>query len=105
LLVETDIHVVPSRWDEPIGLTVLEGMAAGLAVVGTACGGIPEVIWNAGRLVPREDAHALAAVLEELIADPGQRVRLGAIARERALKLSWDATWAALIESGHGKAV
>lgn len=102
LLVETDIHVVPSRWDEPIGLTVLEGMAAGLAVVGTASGGIPEVIWKAGRLVPRDNAHALAEVLQELIGDAGQRVALGALAREEALKLSWDATWAALIESTTG---
>jgi glycosyltransferase involved in cell wall biosynthesis len=95
-----DIQVVPSRWDEPIGLTVMEGMASGLAVVASASGGIPEVLWDVGRLVPRENAEALATVLHELILDDAERRRLGTAARERAEELTWDATWAALRDAG-----
>jgi glycosyltransferase involved in cell wall biosynthesis len=95
-----DIQVVPSRWDEPIGLTVMEGMASGLAVVASASGGIPEVLWDAGRLVPRDNAEALATVLQELILDDAERVRLGNAARTRAEELTWDATWTALLEAG-----
>jgi len=95
-LAQTDIHVVPSRWDEPLGLTVLEGMSCGLAVVGTSVGGIPELLWRAGRLVPREDPEALADVLDELLVDEAQRAALGHAARARAVHLSWDRTWAEL---------
>ena len=42
------IHVVPSRWDEPFGLTTVEGMASGLAVVASRTGGSPEVVGEAG---------------------------------------------------------
>ena len=95
-----DIQVVPSRWDEPIGLTVMEGMASGLAVVASASGGIPEVLWDVGRLVPRDNAEALASVLHELLVDDAERGRLGIAARARAEDLTWDATWAALLGAG-----
>ncbi|MDT0186471.1 glycosyltransferase family 4 protein [Microbacterium sp. ARD31] len=88
-----DIHVVPSRWDDPMPLTVLEGMAAGLAVVASSSGGIPEVLWDVGRLVPRDDVGALASVLHGLLQDATERERLGRAARARAEELTWDATW------------
>lgn len=96
-LSRMDIQAVPSRWDEPIALTLLEGMAAGLAIVASASGGIPEVLWRAGCLVPRDSPHALAEVLGRLIADAGERRQLGAAARARAEVLTWDATWEALL--------
>lgn len=92
-LSRTDIHVVPSRWDEPCGLTILEGLASGQPVVGTATGGTPELLRGAGRLFPRDDADALADVLEELIRDPEARADLGRLARARAEALSWERTW------------
>ena len=38
-----NIIVVPSMWEEPFGLTVLEAMAAGVPLIATRSGGIPEV--------------------------------------------------------------
>ena len=99
-LARIDIQVVPSRWDDPMPLTVLEGMAAGLAIVASSSGGIPEVLWDVGRMVPRDNPEALAEVLHELLEDDAEQVRLGAAARARAEKLTWDATWAALREAG-----
>ncbi|MCC6190152.1 MAG: glycosyltransferase [Anaerolineales bacterium] len=77
-----DILTLPSLRD---GLpnALLEGMACARAVVATAAGGIPDALRDDenGRLVPINDAPALAAALAELVDDPGQRTRLGAQAR------------------------
>ncbi len=56
------VQVVPSRF-ESFGLVVLEAWAAGMSVVATSVGGLPEVVGDAGELVPGEDSSALAAAL------------------------------------------
>jgi glycosyltransferase involved in cell wall biosynthesis len=100
-LRRTQVHVVPSRWDEPFGLTLLEGMASGLAVVIPASGGLPEVAGRACEYFVREDPEDLADVLERLVAD-GPRVRaLGAEARSRAESLTWASTYAGLLARDH----
>jgi glycosyltransferase involved in cell wall biosynthesis len=60
-------------------------MAAGKAIVATRTGGIPDIIEDGvhGVLVPPRDAAATAAAIERLLADPEERARLGANARER----------------------
>ncbi|WP_454043023.1 glycosyltransferase family 4 protein [Cellulosimicrobium sp. Marseille-Q8652] len=98
-LRDADLHVVPSRWDEPFGLTTLEGMASGLATVGTATGGTPEILGEAGILVARDSPRALAHALDRLVLDRQERERRGAAARARAEELTWDRTWARLQES------
>lgn len=95
-LAATDVHVLPSRWDEPCSLALLEGMASGLPVVASATGGSPELLGGAGTLVPREDPAALARALEPLIGDRELRRDRGARAATRAQELSWDATWGRL---------
>ena len=92
-LAASDIHVTPSRWDEPCGLTTLEGLASGQAVVGSATGGTPELLDGAGLLFPRDDVDALADVLEGLIRDREARASWGARARARAESLTWEQTW------------
>jgi glycosyltransferase involved in cell wall biosynthesis len=87
------IHVVPSRWDEPFGLTTVEGMASGLAVIGSRTGGTPEVIGDAGILFENESTASLAQALTSLITDAGMAASLGRSARERALEFSWERTW------------
>ncbi len=79
-----DVHVVPSQ-AEPFGLSTLEGMAHGHAVIATASGGSPEILRHGvdGLLVPPGDPEALAAGLARLLADPALRERLGARARQR----------------------
>jgi glycosyltransferase involved in cell wall biosynthesis len=87
------IHVVPSRWDEPFGLVTLEGMASGLATIGSRTGGTPEVIGDAGMLFERDSETDLAACLESLVMDEELRRDYGRRARERAMRFTWDRTW------------
>ncbi len=63
---------------EGLGLTLVEALVAGSAVVGTPAGGIPEVVRHdeTGLLVPDGDAAALAAALGRLLNDPALRARL-----------------------------
>lgn len=84
-----DVAVVPSTWAEPSGLTVLEGMASGAALVASDIGGIPEQTGNAAFLVPPGDAAALAQVLAHL-ADDEEALRTARKAsREHALRRTW----------------
>jgi glycosyltransferase involved in cell wall biosynthesis len=72
---------------EPFGLSVLEAQATGVAVVGTAAGGIPDFVFDGdnGLLVPPRDVDALAKALERLVTDAELRARLAARGRATAL--------------------
>lgn len=64
---------------EGLPLAVIEAMAAGLPIVATAVGGVPELVdERVGRLAPPGDATRLAEALGELVANPHRRVELGA---------------------------
>ena len=69
LLRGADVVVIPSRWPDPCPLTVLEGMAAGAAVIGSDIGGIPETLRGPGLLVPPGSVPDLAEALAALAAD------------------------------------
>lgn len=96
-LRKLDVLVVPSRWEEPFALVVLEGMATGLPVVASRTGGVPEVIGDAGILFEPDDVDALREILDELLREPEKRRRLSVVARARALQFTWHATWDALV--------
>lgn len=64
------IGVVPSAWEEPMGLVAVELLAAGLIPVVAERGGLAENIGTVGRHFPNGDADALATVLAELLTDP-----------------------------------
>jgi glycosyltransferase involved in cell wall biosynthesis len=98
VLRQAHIHVTPSRWPEPFGLTTLEGMACGLATVASATGGSPEVVGDSGLLFENENPTALAEILTRLVCDEALRVRYGRLARERAEQLTWDKSWQRLKE-------
>ena len=70
VLAGLDVLAVPSVWWENSPLTVLEALAAGLPVVASQVGGIPELLPSseAGALVPPGDAGALAEVLGDIVA-------------------------------------
>ena len=85
LIPAFDIVAVPSHV-EPLGNATLEAMAAGVPVVGSRVGGIPEMVVDGvtGRLVPPRDPAALADALEGLLAVPDLRRACGLAARARA---------------------
>jgi glycosyltransferase involved in cell wall biosynthesis len=82
-LDRADIVVLPSR-SEALPLALLEALACGKPVVATCVGGIPEMIvcGENGMLVAVDDVAGLAAALQQLIADPALRDRLGMAARK-----------------------
>jgi glycosyltransferase involved in cell wall biosynthesis len=87
-----DLVVLPHRDAEQSGVLYV-ALAFAKPIVMSAVGGFGEVAEHgAGRLVPAGDPEALAAALNELLADPAARERLSAAAREAAAgPYSWDA--------------
>ena len=110
LLTAATTFVCPSVY-EPLGIVNLEAMACGAPVVGTATGGIPEVVADGvtGVLVPIEQLDDgtgtpvdpdrfvadLAAALTAVVSDPGRAAEMGAAGRRRA---ETDFGWAAIAE-------
>ena len=78
-----DVLAMPSRY-EGLPLVAIDAMHAGVPVVGTPVGGVPELLGDAGTLVGVDDPAALAAALGALVGDPAARRRLGDAARGRA---------------------
>jgi hypothetical protein len=79
VLGAADALAVPSTRPEPLGLVALEAAAAGVPVVASAHGGLPEIVRDGetGLLVPPGDRAALAAALRRLADDPSLGPRLG----------------------------
>jgi starch synthase len=106
VLTSATTFVCPSIY-EPLGIVTLEAMACGAPVVGTATGGIPEVVDDGvtGLLVPIEQAEDgtgtpldperfitdLARALVEVVSDPDRAKRMGAAGRARAEReFGWE---------------
>ena len=93
LLSHATVFACPSLY-EPLGIVNLEAMACGTAVVGSAVGGIPEVVTDGetGLLVPPGDPAALAAALNALVGDASRAAAMGRAGRERAVaEFGWQA--------------
>lgn len=77
-LAKADVFALPSH-HEALGIAVLEAMAAGLPVVASNVGGVPELVRDgkSGYLVPPKDAEALAAKLYELLSNPSLARSMG----------------------------
>ncbi len=86
-----EAFVLPSEY-EAFGLVLLEAMAAGLPIVATRVGGVPEAVGDDALLVPYSDAEALAFALASLLGDPRRRRDLSDRGRERVQAFRWERT-------------
>lgn len=80
-----DIAIVPSMWEEPFGLTVVEAMAAGLPLITTRSGGIPEICEGVATIVNRDNiVENLANAILDLYHNPQKRDAMSKASLERA---------------------
>jgi glycosyltransferase involved in cell wall biosynthesis/GT2 family glycosyltransferase len=94
-----DVLAVPSRqtpsWVEQFGRVAVEAMGCGTPVVASRTGALPDVVGDAGRLVPPDDAPSLARALE----DVAQQARTSSVLREAAVRRSAGCSWDAVAAS------
>ncbi|MEM6484709.1 MAG: glycosyltransferase family 4 protein [Pseudomonadota bacterium] len=99
---QAHIAVVPSLY-EGFGLPAGEAMACGVPVVTTDGGALPEVVGEAGVIVPSGDAQALAEAITRLLRDSERRQSLAVAGRRRIVdNFSWEVCAAQLINYYRG---
>jgi glycosyltransferase involved in cell wall biosynthesis len=85
--------ILPSEW-EAFGLVLLEAMAAGVPVIASAVGGVPELLGDGqfGRLVNYGDIPALAEALREVAVQPDRLEGIREAGRQRVRQFDWNRT-------------
>lgn len=92
LLKGATVYVAPQTGGESFGIVLVEGMAAGTAVAASDIAAFKAVLndGEAGVLFKNEDAHDLAAKLNELLADPARRAKIAEAGEKRAARFDWS---------------
>jgi phosphatidylinositol alpha-mannosyltransferase len=90
LLSTASILVAPNLGGESFGLVMVEGMAAGCAVVASDIPGFREVAAGAAKLIEPGRVGLLAATISRLLADPGQVGALRVAGQQRAAMFDWS---------------
>ena len=100
-LADAEIVCAPSLAAESFGIVLAEAMAAGVPVVASDLPGYRAVLRDgqAGRLTPPGDPVALAAALNDLLHDEGERRRLAAAGSAAAAELSWGRITDSILEA------
>ena len=88
LYAAADIFVIPSL-QEAFGQTAMEAISCGTPVIGFQVGGIPDIVrpHQTGLLVPVGDIAGLATAIDWMIDNPSDRSKMGASAREYAVRM------------------
>ena len=92
-----NIVVLPSIWQDPCPLVVLEAMASGTCLISTAVGGVPEVLKDCvnGLLVKPGNAVEIAQAVNEILNNPIKKAEIERIAREQ---ITTDYAWNRLVK-------
>ncbi len=90
LLNAAEVFAFPSSF-EGFGLPPLEAMACGVPVVCSNASSLPEVVGEAGLLVPPDDPRAWAEALDRVLSDPGLRLDLRSRGLAQARRFTWEA--------------
>ncbi len=94
-LAAADVYCLPS-FGEPFGVSALEAMATGVAIVSTTAGGLGRLVPDEGAVkVPPRDPDALAEALIALLGDPARRAAMGRANRETVLR---DYDWERVVD-------
>ena len=96
-----DIQTVPSTWEEGAGNICIEGMAAGLPIVATRSGGMPEYLDERCSVLVDRKCDLPAELAEAIIGlknDPERRARMGESARVRAERFSEQAYYRSYVD-------
>jgi lipopolysaccharide biosynthesis glycosyltransferase/glycosyltransferase involved in cell wall biosynthesis len=88
ILNQHDVAVVPSIWQEPFGITNIEAMSCGLPVIGSAVGGIPEIIRDkeTGLLIKPNNVKELVSAMEFFINNKENIEIMGNSARKHVVQ-------------------
>ena len=100
LLAGARVLVFPSLY-EGFGMPLLEGMEAGVPVVGVRAGATPETVGDAGLLVEPGDAEGFADAMEQAAFDETARARLIPAGRAQAAKFTWARAAGATLDLYH----
>ncbi|MFG1885592.1 glycosyltransferase family 4 protein [Micromonospora sp. NPDC049102] len=98
LLAGADLAVVTSDW-EARQLFAQEAMRAGVPLVTTAVGGLPELVGDAAALIPSVDVDAVDTTVRALLDDPAARAELGRRGAERAATWPTETDTVAVLEA------
>lgn len=88
-----DIAVLPSIWDDPAPLTIIESMAAGLPIITTNSGGIPEYAKNGCAVILKRNENMiynLKDAIIDVLSDKDKRGKMSEISKENVKKLNLD---------------
>lgn len=95
---ESEIAIVPSTY-EGFGFPAAEAMACGVPVIASDGGALPEVVGDAGVIVPSRDDIALADAIDSLMADRKKRTMLAAQGKERVIReFNWPKAVGAMVD-------
>ena len=87
----SDIAVLPSLWEDPAPLTIIEAMASGLPIITTDSGGIPEYAKNGCAFIIKRDEHLVENIknkIQELLNNEEERIKMSKISLKNAKELN-----------------